>query len=74
MCIYVTGFILKLHAYIYLPMSPTSLGQVAAMLRFYGSMSNLPLLTTGDYYCHSHDKMVKVNGHWAGIWYGYWWV
>ena len=40
-------------------MSPTSLGQVAAMLRFFGSVSNLPLLTIGDYYYHSHDKMVK---------------
>ena len=40
-------------------MSPTSLGQVAAMLRFFGSMSNLSLLTIGDYYYHFHDKMVK---------------
>ena len=40
-------------------MSPTSLGRVAAMFRFFGSMSNLPLLIIGDYYCHSHDKMVK---------------
>ena len=59
MCIYVIGVILKLHASIYLPMSPTSLGRVAAMLRFFGSVSNLPLLTIGDYYYHSHDKMVK---------------
>ena len=36
-----------------LPMSPTSLGRVAAMLRFFGSMSNLPLITIGDYYYHS---------------------
>ena len=41
-------------------MSPTSLGQVAAMLRFFGSVSNLPLLTIGDYYYyHSYDKKVK---------------
>ena len=40
-------------------MSPTNLGQVAAMLRFFGSVSNLLLLTIGDYYYHSHDKMVK---------------
>ena len=40
-------------------MSPTSIGRVAAMLRFFGSVSNLPLLTIGDYYYHSHDKMVK---------------
>ena len=42
-----------------LPMSPTSIGRVAAMLRFFGSVSNLPLLIIGDYYYHSHDKMVK---------------
>ena len=29
------------------------------MLRFFGSVSNLPLLTIGDYYYHSHDKMMK---------------
>ena len=40
-------------------MSPTSIGRVAAMLRIFGSVSNLPLLTIGDYYYHSHDKMVK---------------
>ena len=40
-------------------MSPTSLGRVAAMLRFFGSVSNLPLLTIGDYYYHSYDKKVK---------------
>ena len=74
MCIYVIGLLLKLRAYIYLPMSPTSLGRVAAMLRFFGSVSNLSLLTIGDYYYHSHDKMVKRNGDRAGIWYGYWWV
>ena len=40
-------------------MIPTSIGRVAAMLRIFGSVSNLPLLTIGDYYYHSHDKMVK---------------
>ena len=40
-------------------MSPTSLGRVAAMLRFFDSVSNLPLLTIGNYYYHSYDKMVK---------------
>ena len=55
-------------------MSPTSLGQVAAKLGFFSSVSNLPLLTIGDYYYHSHDKMVKGNGDRAGIWYEYWWV
>ena len=33
MCIYVTGILWKPHAWIYLPMSPTSAGRVAAMLR-----------------------------------------
>ena len=57
-----------------LPMSPTSIGRVAAMLRFFDSVSNLPLHTIGDYYYHSHDKMVKRNGDWTVIWYEYWWV
>ena len=42
-------------------MSPTSLGRVAAMLKFFGSVRNLPLVTIGDYY-YSHNKMVK--GKW----------
>ena len=42
-------------------MSLTSIGRVAAMLRIFGSVSNLSLLTIGDYYYHSHDKMVKEN-------------
>ena len=42
------------------------------MLRFFDSVSNLPLLIVGDYY-YSHDKMVKGNGDWVGIWYRYWW-
>ena len=29
------------------------------MLRIFDSVSNLPLLTIGDYYYHSYDKMVK---------------
>ena len=40
-------------------MSPTSTGASSAMLRIFGSMRNLPLLTIGDYYYHSYDKMVK---------------
>ena len=43
-------------------MSPTSIGRVAAMLRIFGSVSNLPLLIIGYYYYHSHNKMVK--GKW----------
>ena len=45
-----------------LPMSPTSIGRVAAMLRIFSSVSNLPLLIIGDYYYHSYDKIVK--GKW----------
>ena len=44
-----------------LSMTPTSIGRVAAMLRLFGSVSNLSLLTIGDYYYHSYDKMVKVK-------------
>ena len=40
-------------------MCPSSIGQIAAMLRIFGSVSNLLLLTIGDYYYHSHDKMMK---------------
>ena len=43
-------------------MSPTSIGRVAAMLRIFGSMSNLLLLIIGDYYYHSYDKIVE--GKW----------
>jgi hypothetical protein len=38
------------YMYIYLPMSLTSTGSSSALLRFIGSMSNLLLLTIGDYY------------------------
>ena len=69
MCIYVTGILWKLHASIYLPMSPTSLGRVAAMLRFFGSVSTLSLLIIGDYYYHSHDKRVKGKME-TGLGYG----
>ena len=40
-------------------MSPTSIDRVAAMRRFFDSVSNLPLLTVGDYHYYSHNKMVK---------------
>ena len=53
-------------------MSPTSIGRVAAMLMIFGSVSNLSLLTIGNYYYHSHDKMVKGNRDRTGIRYGYW--
>ena len=54
-------------------MSPTTIGQVAAMLRIFGSVSNLPLLTICDYYYHSYDKKgERKNRDRAGIWYGYW--
>ena len=53
-----------------LPMSPTSIGRVAAMLRIFGSVSNLPLLTIGDYYYHSYGKMVneKWRPGWDMVW------
>jgi hypothetical protein len=38
------------YIYIYLPISLTSAGSSSALLRFTGSMSNLSVLTTGDYY------------------------
>jgi hypothetical protein len=41
---------MKPHAYIYLPVSLTRAGSSSALLRFIGSVSNLPLFTTGDYY------------------------
>ena len=43
-------------------MSPSSLGRVASMLKFFASVRNLPLLTVGDYYYCSHNKIVK--GKW----------
>ena len=59
MCIYVIGVYGK-YMHIYnLPISSTSIGRVAAMLRIFGSVSNLPLLIIGDYYYHSYDKMVR---------------
>ena len=39
------------------------------MLRFFGSMINLPLLTIGDYYYHSYDKKVKGKME-TGLGYG----
>jgi hypothetical protein len=44
--------------------------RVAALLRFIGSVSNLPLLTVGGYYYNSHDKMMEkemVTGQGYGI-------
>ena len=41
-----------------LPMSPTSIGRVAAMLRIFGSMSNLSLLIIVIIMI-THDKMVE---------------
>ena len=40
-------------------MSPTSTGVSSCLLRIFGSVSNLPLLTISDYYIYSHDKMMK---------------
>ena len=40
-------------------MSPTSTCSSSCYALIFGSMSNLPLLTIGDYYNYSHDKMMK---------------
>jgi hypothetical protein len=61
------------HMHIYIPMSRTSVGSSSALLRFIGSVGNLSLLTTGDYYYHeSHNKnggkkMVTEQGYGMGI-------
>jgi hypothetical protein len=44
----------------YLPISLTRAGSSSALLRFIGSVSNLPLLTVGGYYYYySHNKMME---------------
>jgi hypothetical protein len=55
--------------YIYIYLSPTSVGSRSCLLRLNGSMGNLSLLTIGDYY-YSHNKMME-NGDRIWIWYGY---
>ena len=40
------------------PMSLTSAGSSSCYAQVFGSVSNLPLLTIGDYY-YSHNKMMK---------------
>jgi hypothetical protein len=60
-----------MHIYIYLPMSPTSVGLSSVLLRFIDSMGNLSLLATGDYYYReSHNKdggKEMVTGQGYGI-------
>ena len=41
------------------PKSLTSAGLSRCYAQVIGSMSNLPLLTIGNYYNYSHDKMMK---------------
>jgi hypothetical protein len=64
------GTLWKPHA-IYIPMSLTSAGSSSALLRFIGSVSNLPLLTIcGYYYYYSHNKMMErkmVTGQGYGM-------
>jgi hypothetical protein len=54
-------------------MSLTSVGASNALLRFIGSVINLPLLTTGDYYYYYSQnkmmerKMVTEHGYGVGI-------
>ena len=38
------------------PKSLTSVGSSSCYAQVFGSVSNLPLLTIGDYYNYSHDK------------------
>jgi hypothetical protein len=61
---YVTGILWYPHAHIYLPMSLTSAGLHSALLRFIGSMVNLSLLTTGDYYYYHKSQNDMVERKW----------
>ena len=47
-----------IYIYIY-PKSLTSAGSSSCYAQVVGSVSNLPLLTIGDYYNYSYDKMMK---------------
>ena len=47
-----------MHIYIH-PKSPTSVGSSSCYAQVFDSVSNLSLLTIGDYYNYSHDKMMK---------------
>jgi hypothetical protein len=60
-CIYVVGILWYPHAYIYIYLWVLLVqDHVVALLRFIGSVGNLSLLTTGDYYYHkSQNKMVE---------------
>jgi hypothetical protein len=53
-----------MHIYIYL--SLTSAGLRSALLRFIGSMVNLSLLTTGDYYYHKSQNNMVERKWWLG--------
>ena len=60
-----------MHRYIY-PMSLTSAGSSSCYAQVFGSVSNLSLLTIGDYYNYSHDKnderkMETGQGYGMGI-------
>ena len=66
-------------------MSPTSIDSSSCYAYIFDSVSNLPLLTIGDYYNYSHDKnderkIETGQGYGMGIggckeldmvWYGY---
>ena len=56
-----------MHRYI-CPMSFTSAGSSSCYAYVFGSVSNLSLLTIGDYYKYSHvQKSERKNGDRAGI-------
>ena len=62
-----------MHIYIH-PKSPTSAGASSCYAQVVGSMSDLPLLTIGDYYYfhNKNDEEKMETGQGYGI--GYWWV
>jgi hypothetical protein len=60
-----------IYIYTHTPKSLTSVGCVAALLRFIDNVSNLPLLTIAGYdFYNSHDKLMKrkmVTGKGCGM-------
>ena len=55
-CIYVTGILQKPHVQIYLSYESYQCRFEQLICLGFGNVSNLPLLTIGDYYNYSHDK------------------
>ena len=55
-----------MHRYTY-PKSLTSAGSSGYYAYVFGSVSNMSLLTIGDYYYYSHNKMETRHGYRMGI-------